>query len=133
MHLWNAERGTRAVRTCLAKHELNMRSQEIEISDKGHSGTIEIVQQAMEDKLPPPELPGSMQLTRSDMLLYLRKNFDLGKEFVAKAPAEEQAELAHQSATRCELDLHRSDEGAVTLTLWNGHKDSPPCSCWIEI
>lgn len=94
----NADGATRALRLALRKQS----AQVVEFSDKDTDTDIfEESVLPLEDKLPPPEMPENMQLTRNDMLRYLRINFELGKQHVASAPKEEQNMIAEASAARC--------------------------------
>jgi hypothetical protein len=86
--------GTRALRTWLQKQT----SIQIEVSEKE---IPTITEERLMDKLPPPDMPDNMQLTRGDMLRYLRRNFELGKQHIASAPSEEKESIAEASAARC--------------------------------
>lgn len=96
----DADAATRALRTYLLKRE----AQEEENAYTEDTGVFESsssLDGPLEDKLPPPVMPENMELTRSNMLHYLRRNFDLGKQHIADAPINEQDVLEKASAVRC--------------------------------
>jgi hypothetical protein len=57
------------------------------------------VLKAVQD-LPYPEVPSGMEFSRTDLLHYVRKNFENGMRQVAEAPAEKRELLMNAHATR---------------------------------